>query len=127
MKTGYYPITICSVTAPTLLSFLISILPESYRLAGDYGTEVAACHSCSAKAGADGSTSVRAVIRRGKAQAAGEDTESSKVRHPPFSAKPNAVGDARALLRACQKSVRSFRVSLPHTTRLAANGTPIEK
>lgn len=41
MKTGYYPINICSVTAPTLLSFLISILPESSRLAGHYSTKSA--------------------------------------------------------------------------------------
>jgi len=61
-------------------------------------------------------------------QAAGEATERSKVPGPPFSAKPDAVGDARALLGACQESVHSFSVSLPHTTRSAANGTPsIEK
>lgn len=128
MKIGYYPINICSVTAPTLLSFLVSILPESYRLTGNYSTNSVACHSCRVKEGADGSMSVWTVICWRKAQAAGEATESSKVPDPPFSAKPNAVGDARALLGACQKSVRSSNVSLPHTTRSAANGTPsIEK
>lgn len=49
---------------------------------------------------------------------------SSKVPDPPFSAEPNTVSDARALLLACQKSVYSFNVSLPHTTRSAASGTP---
>lgn len=128
MKVGYYPISICSITAPTLLSFLISILPESYRLAGDYHTKRVACHSCGAKEGADGSTSVRVVICGGKVQAMGMAAESNKVPHLPFSAKPNAAGDARAVLRACQKSVHSFNVSLPHTTHSAANGTPsIEK
>lgn len=61
-------------------------------------------------------------------QAAGEATESSKVSDLPFSGKPNYVGDARALLRACQKIVCSSSVSSPHTTPSAANGTPsIEK
>lgn len=38
MKAGHCPINICSVTAPTLLSVLISIQPESYSLAGDSST-----------------------------------------------------------------------------------------
>lgn len=62
MKIGYYPISFHSVTAPNLLSFLISVPPESYRLAGNYSTKSVARHSGGAKEGADGLMSVRAAV-----------------------------------------------------------------
>lgn len=49
---------------------------------------------------------------------------SREVPDPPFSAEPNTISDATPLLLACQKSVHSFNVSLPLTTRSAASGTP---
>lgn len=74
-KVGYYPINICSVPAPTLLSVLISIPPESLRLSGKESTKGVTCPSCKAREGGDGLMSVRAVTCRGKVQAAGEATE----------------------------------------------------
>lgn len=50
--------------------------------------------------------------------------QSREVPDPPFSAEPNTISDATPLLLACQKSVHSFNVSLPLTTRSAASGTP---
>lgn len=112
MKIGYYPISFHSVTAPNLLSFLISVPPESYRLAGNYRTKRVARHSGGAKEGADGSMLVRAAVRPEKAWAVGEAAESSEVPDPPSSAKPNAVGWCKSPVRRLPKKL--YALSMFH-------------
>lgn len=76
MKAGHYPINICSVTAPTLLSVVISILPERYRQAGNPSTSA----YWPLLQGEERRTSIRAVPCQGKGQAAGEAAERCLIR-----------------------------------------------
>lgn len=100
MKAGHYPINICSVTAPTLLSVLISILPESDRVAGNSSTSAyrpllqseERCWWLRVSQG-----------RHMPRKSAGCRWGCREVPGTPFSAQPSVVGDARVLLGSDKK------------------------